>query len=106
MLEPQLRQTPHPTRLLEVHEVAYQLKCSQETVRRLIRERKLAAIRLGTQWRVDPPDLQAFIDAQRVQIAAVERAIDQQLGTASRRAEALHAALPRQRPDGPTKVPA
>ena len=56
---------PHP-RLLEVHEVAYRLTSSQETVRRLIRERKLAAIRLGAQWRIDPVDLQAFIDAQRV----------------------------------------
>jgi len=57
---------PHP-RLLEVHEVAYQLKCSQETVLRLIRHRKLAAIRFGSRsWRVDPADLKAFIDAQRV----------------------------------------
>lgn len=57
----------HPPlqRLLEVHEVAYYLKCSQETVRRLIREGKLTAIRLGTQWRVDPSDLKAFMDAHR-----------------------------------------
>jgi excisionase family DNA binding protein len=57
----------HEPRLLEVHEVAYQLKSSQETVLRLIRKRKLAAIRLGTRsWRVDPEDLRAFLDAQRV----------------------------------------
>jgi excisionase family DNA binding protein len=57
---------PHPPRLLEVHEVAYQLKCSQETVRRFIRDRKLIAVRLGTQYRVDPLDLQAFIESQKV----------------------------------------
>lgn len=54
----------HP-RLLEVAHVAHRLSSSQEYVRRLIRERKLAAIRLGRRWRVDPDDLQAFIDAQR-----------------------------------------
>ena len=45
--------------------MAYYLKCSQETVRRLIRERTLTAIRLGTQWRVDPADLKAFMEAHR-----------------------------------------
>jgi len=58
---------PHPPRLLEVHEVAFVLKCSQETVFRLIRGGKLPAIRLGTRnVRVHPHDLQALIDAQRV----------------------------------------
>lgn len=59
--------TPAPTipHLLEVAHVAHRLSASQEYVRRLIRERKLAAIRLGTRWRVDPVDLQAFIDTQR-----------------------------------------
>lgn len=69
----------HPSlpRLMEVHEVAYQLKCSQETVRRYIRERKLLAIPLGRQWRVDPADLKAFLDAQRAEITAREVALDQ-----------------------------
>ena len=53
-------------RLLEVSHVAHRLSASQEFVRRLIREKKLPAIRLGTRWRVDPSDLQRFIDAQRV----------------------------------------
>lgn len=59
-----------PPRLLEVQHVAHRLSASQEFVRRLIREKKLAAIRLGTRWRVDPNDLQAFIDAQRVESQA------------------------------------
>lgn len=62
-LDPLLSPLP---RLLEVQHVAHRLSASQEFVRRLIREKKLAAIRLGTRWRVDPVDLQAFIDAQRV----------------------------------------
>lgn len=59
---------PHPPpvpRVLEVHEVAYSLKCSQETVRRLIREQKLIAFRLGAHWRVDADELKAFIVRQR-----------------------------------------
>jgi excisionase family DNA binding protein len=54
---------PH---LLEVGHVAHRLSASEEYVRRLIRKKKLAAIRLGTRWRVDAADLQAFIDQQRV----------------------------------------
>ena len=57
-------QRPVP-RLLEVAHVAHRLCASQGYVRRLIREGKLAAIRLGTRWRVDPEDLKRFIDAQR-----------------------------------------
>lgn len=54
---------PH---LLEVAHVAHRLSASEEFVRRLIRDRKLAAIRLGARWRIDPVDLQAFLDQQRV----------------------------------------
>jgi excisionase family DNA binding protein len=80
-------------RLLEVHEVAYHLKCSQEMVWRAIRARELIAIRFGKRsWRVDPHDLQAFVDARRVRaeeleqaIAHGERDVDHQLdGTADR----------------------
>ena len=53
-------------RLLEVSHVAHRLSASPEYVRRLIREKKLPAILLGTRYRVDPVDLQRFIDAQRV----------------------------------------
>ena len=71
---------PHLPRLLEVHEVAYLLRCSQETVRRRIREHKLKAVRIGKQaYRVKPADLEAFIEAQRVAIAHGERALDQRL---------------------------
>jgi excisionase family DNA binding protein len=56
-----------PSRLLEVHEVAYLLKVSHETVLRFIRKGQLIAVRLGTRsWRVKQSDLDAYIDAQRV----------------------------------------
>jgi excisionase family DNA binding protein len=66
-LDPLLLPAPQLPRLLEVAHVAHRLSASQEYVRRLIRDQKLAAIRLGTRWRVDPVDLQAFIDQQRAQ---------------------------------------
>jgi excisionase family DNA binding protein len=78
-LDPHLAPVP---RLLEVSHVAHRLSASQEYVRRLIREHKLPAIRLGTRWRVDPHDLEAFIDAQRVAIAKLERTIDHQVDQA------------------------
>lgn len=52
-------------KLLEVAHVAHRLSASPEFVRRLIRDRKLKAIRMGRRWRVDPADLEAFIDGQR-----------------------------------------
>lgn len=52
-------------RLLEVGQVAHRMSVSQEYVRRLIRDGTLPAIRLGVMWRIDPVDLQAFIDRQR-----------------------------------------
>jgi excisionase family DNA binding protein len=65
-IDPLLAPLPvQPPHLLEVSHVAHRLSASQEYVRRLIRERKLAAIRLGTRWRIDPADLQAFIERQR-----------------------------------------
>jgi len=83
-----------------VHEVAYQLRCSQETVRRLIRHHKLIGVRIGNQWRVDPEDLHAFIEAQKVRIAAEERAIDQQFTAAAARADEFRS----ERTDTPAKA--
>jgi len=53
-------------RLLEVSQAAHRLKACDEFVRRLLREGKLAGIRLGKRWRVDPVDLEAFIEANRI----------------------------------------
>jgi excisionase family DNA binding protein len=57
---------PLPGHLLEVSHVAYRLSLSEDYVRRLIRAKKIPVIRLGARYRIDPLDLQAFIEAQRV----------------------------------------
>jgi len=58
---------PSDQRLIEVHEVAYLMKCSQETVRRLIRSGELPASRpFGRSLRVKRQDLDALIEARRV----------------------------------------
>jgi excisionase family DNA binding protein len=64
---------PH---LLEVAHVAHRLSASEEFVRQLLRKKKLAAIRLGNRWRVDPQDLQKFIDGQRVANDGVDPSAD------------------------------
>jgi len=54
-----------PVRLLEVAHVAHRLSASPWFVRQLIRSKALPAIRLGARWRVDPRDLEAYIDRHR-----------------------------------------
>lgn len=55
------------SRLLEVSHVAHRLNVGQAFVRRLIRSKQLKAIRFGHRWRIDTLDLEAFIDAHRVE---------------------------------------
>jgi excisionase family DNA binding protein len=58
--------SPERPHLLEVAHVAHRLFSSQEYVRELIRKGKLTAIQFARRYRVDPLDLEAFIDAHRV----------------------------------------
>ena len=51
---------PHP--LLTLEEAARRLNVSVATVRRMIRDKELVATKLRGDWRVDPVDLEAFID--------------------------------------------
>jgi excisionase family DNA binding protein len=59
---PSVLPIPH---LLEVAHVAHRLSASPGFVRRLIREGKLTAIRMESRWRIDPRDLEAYIDRCR-----------------------------------------
>lgn len=52
-------------RFLEVSHVAHRLSVSSEYVLRLIRSKKLPAIRLGKRYRIRPVDLEAFLEAQQ-----------------------------------------
>lgn len=54
-----------PPPLLEVAHVAHRLGYGQAFVRQLIAGGALPAIRLGRRWRIDPRDLEAFINARR-----------------------------------------
>jgi excisionase family DNA binding protein len=51
--------------LRKLKEVATELCCAVKTVRRLIHDGKLRAVRLGREWRVDDNDLAAFIEARK-----------------------------------------
>ena len=52
--------------MLTVDDVRSRLNVSISTVRRLIRDRKLPAYRVGGRLRFKPEEVAAYIDAQRV----------------------------------------
>lgn len=55
--------------LLTVPQVAERLQVGQETIRRWLRDESLRGVRFGqgraTEWRVDPKDLQDFIEKRK-----------------------------------------
>ncbi|TVR78727.1 MAG: DNA-binding protein [Rhodospirillales bacterium] len=51
----------HGRNLLTVHEVAEALKVKETTIRTWIRDRRLRAIKMGKEYRVDADDLESFI---------------------------------------------
>jgi excisionase family DNA binding protein len=57
-------------RLLTVEEAADRLGTSVRFVRRLILERRIAYTKLGRHVRIAPCDLDAFVRAGRVEVAA------------------------------------
>lgn len=69
---------PRPRPLLEVAHVARRLSTSEETVRRWLRERRLPAIRVCNRWRIDPSDLDAYLDAHRTPVTERTRERDGQ----------------------------
>lgn len=52
--------------LYSVRDVAMKLGVHPETVRRLIHDGRLEAVRVGRVLRVDPNSLQAFLSQQRI----------------------------------------
>jgi excisionase family DNA binding protein len=58
-------ETTEGTRLYSVRTVANLLDVSQDTVRRLIERRELAAIRIGSAIRIEAADLESFIKRRR-----------------------------------------
>jgi excisionase family DNA binding protein len=60
-------------RLLTIDEVRSQLNVSISTVRRLVRDAKLPAYRVGGGLRFKPEEVAAYVDSQRVAAAIPER---------------------------------
>lgn len=56
------------TDLLTIQEVANRLKVTPQYARKLIKEEKLAATRIGTQWVINPDDLDMYISKYDVSI--------------------------------------
>jgi len=50
---------------LTVEEVAQKLRVSADTVLRLIKRKKLVAYKISGVWRIDPADLQKYLNSQR-----------------------------------------
>lgn len=48
--------------LLTVHEAADLLRVKESTVRSLINEKRLRAVKVGKEWRIAEVDLQQFLD--------------------------------------------
>jgi excisionase family DNA binding protein len=57
--------TKYRAPLLEVSHVARRLGYDSPYIRQLIHQGKLRAVRIGTRFRVDEVDLEAFINARR-----------------------------------------
>jgi excisionase family DNA binding protein len=49
-------------KLIDVNTVASVLDCCPATVRKLIRDGHIRSIKVGRQLRIDPADLEAFIN--------------------------------------------
>jgi len=59
--------SPTPSALLDVNQVAERLCVSPRFVRRLVDERRIPFCKLGKFVRFDPAEIDAWIDARRVQ---------------------------------------
>lgn len=53
--------------LLKVEEAAEALGMSPRHVRRLVQERRIAFHRFGRSIRIDPADIEAYVEASRVE---------------------------------------
>ena len=57
--------------LMTVQDVATRLKLSESTVYALMRDGKIPAVKIGSQWRVEPYRLQQWLDAKNQPLDAV-----------------------------------
>ena len=57
--------SPQPTLLLNLNEVATQLRWTRRSVERLIAERRLRTVHLGRSVRVERTELDRFVESMR-----------------------------------------
>ncbi len=62
--------------LFSVRQVAHQLGVHPETIRRLIHDGRLDAVRVGRVLRIDPTAVQGFLDRQRVKPSLLANDVD------------------------------
>lgn len=62
--------SPSPRQLLDIEAAAAYLTVAPGYVRRLVRERRIAFIKVGKFVRFDPKDLDAYIDKGRVEVGS------------------------------------
>lgn len=48
--------------MLTIHDVAARLNVDERTIRELIRKNEMRAIKVGKEWRVTEPDLDAYVN--------------------------------------------
>lgn len=53
---------PQDGELLTIEETADKLRVNMDTVRRLLRQKKLPGVKIGAQWRVSSAALKAYIE--------------------------------------------
>lgn len=53
-------------RFLSLEDVAERLQVSDRTVRRWVKDGKLAAYKPGREWRIRPSDLENFLESRKV----------------------------------------
>jgi excisionase family DNA binding protein len=56
--------------LLTIEETAAKLRVNLDTVRRLLRQKKLPGVKIGAQWRVSATALQTYIEGGQASAAA------------------------------------
>jgi excisionase family DNA binding protein len=54
-------------RFLSLEDVAERLQVSDRTVRRWVKDGKLAAYKPGREWRIRPSDLEEFLESRKIQ---------------------------------------
>ncbi len=50
---------------LTVEDIAHELQVSDDTVRNWIKQKKLVAVKIGRDWRIDRRDYQRFLEERK-----------------------------------------